>query len=579
MGLAQPRVLQRKRLGEMLVEEGLLTKQRLEQIIKEANRAGVRLGRYLVRYNLLTEQQIVQALSRQLNIQVFDPANDKPDTSLISLVPEELARKQHLAPLKRVNGLLYLVMVDPTDMMSLDLVMEQTRLDVEPMICTEAQLTDLMRTLYGKNVLADEESLRNTLMNLDSQDLAGEVEEQRDDEAMAVHTLQNMAEDAPVVRLVNSLLASALQQGTSDVHITPFKDRLQVRFRIDGVLQEAPAPPKSMFLPLVSRIKILSRIDISISRIPQDGRFTFRLHDREVSVRTSTVPTIYGEKVVLRLLDQSHNVLELEQLGMRELDMKRLLAAMRMDHGMILATGPTGSGKTTLLHAILKRINQPGINITTLEDPVEFRLDGVAQIQLNPKAGMTFASGLRAVLRQDPDVLMVGEIRDHETAEIAVQAALTGHKLLSTLHTNDAPGAVTRLTEMGLEPFLISSTVLMAVAQRLVRVLCPECKRSVTPTDEQQEALQYTPEDNFYVPEGCPSCNGTGYKGRVGVYELLPITKPIRQLILRGASSDIIGQLAVKHGLLRTLAMDAADKVKKGVTSYEEYLKVVSGWS
>jgi len=382
-----------------------------------------------------------------------------------------------------------------------------------------------------------------------------------------------MAEEAPVVRLVNSILSQAVRQGASDIHISPEKDHVQVRFRVDGKLQEVPAPPKNMILPIVSRFKILASLDISVSRLPQDGRFTARIGNREINIRVSTMPTIYGENVVLRLLDMSSGIHSLEALGMTPEDRDKVEAMSMKPYGMILSTGPTGSGKSTTLYSILKKINQPDINILTIEDPVEFRMPKIRQIQLNRRAGMTFASGLRSILRQDPDVIMVGEIRDTETAVISVQAALTGHRLMSTVHTNDAAGAITRFIEMGIEPYLVSSVMLVSIAQRLIRRVCDYCKEAYQPPEAalRQWGLEAEAEGaNFMKGRGCFNCMNTGYKGRIGVFEVLCIDETVQDMILAGRSAKEITRDMTAAGKLRTLKTDAAEKVRQGLTTLEE---------
>jgi type IV pilus assembly protein PilB len=404
-----------------------------------------------------------------------------------------------------------------------------------------------------------------------------EIERIRTASDLEVKSLHDMAEEAPVIRLVNSILSQAVRELASDVHISPEKDHVQVRFRVDGRLHEVPAPPKSMHLLIVSRLKILGNMDISVSRIPQDGRFTIRMDNKEINIRVSSIPTIYGENIVLRLLDTSSGVYSLEELGMNHADIVRLEEMIHKPYGMILSTGPTGSGKSTTLYSILKHINQPDINIITLEDPVEYRVSKIRQIQLNRKAGMTFASGLRSIMRQDPDVIMVGETRDAETAAISVQAALTGHRVLSTVHTNDAAGAITRMIDMGIEPFLVSSVMLVSIAQRLVRKVCPYCVRPDNPSDAAKafwgvDALR---DARFIKGAGCYNCLDKGYKGRTGIFEILVIDDMVQDMILKRCSAQEITREAHRSGRLRTLKEDAADKVVKGITSLDEAASAV----
>jgi type IV pilus assembly protein PilB len=386
-----------------------------------------------------------------------------------------------------------------------------------------------------------------------------------------------MAGEAPVIRLVNSIFSQAIREGASDVHISPQQNTIQVRFRIDGKLHEVPSPPKSLFLPIVARLKILANMDITVSRVPQDGRFTLKMERKEINVRVSSMPTIYGENVVLRLLDMSSGVYSLDRLGMVKPDRVKLETMMRKAYGMILSTGPTGSGKSTSLYAILNDLNQTDTNIITLEDPVEYRINNIRQVQLNRKAGMTFAGGLRSILRQDPDIIMVGEIRDSETAAISIQAAQTGHRLLSTLHTNDAAGAITRFVDMGVEPFLVASALLVSFAQRLVRTICPYCVEAYTPAKTALTAwgLEGAKNANFQRGKGCYQCMNTGYKGRTGIFEVLVNDEKIQEMILQRRSAQDITRAAVAAGKLRTLKEDAAGKVLQGVTTLEEAASAV----
>ncbi|MEW5774093.1 MAG: ATPase, T2SS/T4P/T4SS family [Thermodesulfobacteriota bacterium] len=561
----------RKKLGELIVEAGLLSREQLDAILAEQRRSGLRLGQFLIQRGHLKEQQIVELISRQLRIDVYAPDKHPFDVGLDALVPVEFAQKHRLAPIKRKGSLLRVCMVDPMDIEALDTLEVQTRLEADPLICTEHQLQELTYAIYGLS--SDLGEVMEDMEGMSIESESGEAP----GEDVAVTSLQEMADEAPVVRLVNSILSQAVRERASDVHISPEKGGVQLRFRVDGKLREAPAPPKSVFLPIVSRIKILANMDIAVSRVPQDGRFTFTMENREVHVRASSLPTIHGENLVLRLLYRTGEALDLPDLGLDPRDLGVMSEVIEKPWGMILATGPTGSGKTTTLYALLKRINKPDINIITLEDPVEYRVGKIRQVQLNRKAGMTFASGLRSILRQDPDTIMVGEIRDAETAGIAVQAALTGHQVLSTLHTNDAAGAVTRLIEMGVEPFLVSSTLLLAVAQRLVRRNCPHCLEEYLPPESAVAALglDQTPGVVFKRGKGCYRCNNSAYMGRTGVYEVLPVDEMVQDMILRRASSTEIGRAMARSGRMRTLKQDAARLVAEGVTSLEEAASVV----
>jgi type IV pilus assembly protein PilB len=468
--------------------------------------------------------------------------------------------------------LISVAMTDPLDINALDAIEVFTNCEVEAVICTEQQLNLLHTTLYGTYA-----GIGGVLEELEDVQIDKGPEKTAALEDVEVSSLQGMAEEAPVVRLVNSILSQGVREGASDIHISPEKDHVQIRFRVDGKLHEVPAPPKSMFLPIISRLKILANMDIALSRVPQDGRFTVKMKNKDINIRASTIPSIYGENLVLRLLDTSSSIYSLELLGMSERDRERLESIITKPYGMILSTGPTGSGKSTALYSILKRINQPDINIITVEDPVEYRIDKIRQVQLNRKAGMTFASGLRSILRQDPDVIMVGEIRDSETAGIAVQAALTGHRVLSTLHTNDAAGAMTRLVDMDIEPFLVASVMLVSFAQRLVRKVCPNCRTPHTPSPEALKYWRLSEVDTsgFIIGQGCFNCMNTGYKGRTGIYEVLLIDDMVQDMILKRKSAHEINRATIEAGKFTTLRDNALEKVIQGITSLEEAASAV----
>ena len=559
----------------MLIEAGLLNQDQLKQAIVDHKRTNMKLGQYLVREGYVSGSQVSDIISKQLKIKKYIPDNYPIDIDLSKALPLELAQKYQAAPLRKTNFLLTLAMTDPMDIKALDAIEVYTNMEVETVICTYQELNNLIGSLYGTYSGIDGVLEGMQEMQIERDDDGEEPRPTMGD--VEVSSLQDMAEEAPVVRLVNSILSQAVREGASDVHISPEKDYVQVRFRVDGKLHELPAPPKTMILLIISRLKILSNMDISVSRIPQDGRFTVKMDEKEINIRASTIPTIYGENMVLRLLDTSGGVHTLEELGMSMADIKKLEPMIYKPYGMILSTGPTGSGKSTTLYSILKRINQPDINIITLEDPVEYRINKIRQIQLNHKAGMTFASGLRSIMRQDPDVIMVGEIRDPETASISVQSALTGHRVLSTVHTNDSAGAITRFIDMGIEPFLVSSVMLVSIAQRLVRKVCPYCKKPYTPP---QAALEYWGLDNvesanFMEGNGCFNCMDKGYKGRTGVYEVLIIDEMVQDMILKRNSAQEIARAARQTGSLKTLKDDAAKKVLQGITTLEEAASAV----
>ena len=564
----------KKKLGEMLVEAGLLTDDQLKQAVIDHKRSNMKLGQYLVREGIVNSGQIADLISRQLKIPQYQPDQYPIDMSLTDLLPLELTQKFQAVPIARSNYLLTVAMTDPMDIDALDSIEVYTNMEVEAVICTYQEWNHLLGSLYGTY-----SSMGGVLENMQDMEIerTQENEKERGANDLEVKSLVDMTEEAPVIRLVNSILSQAVRDGASDVHVSPEKDRVQVRFRVDGKLHDVPAPPKSMHLLIVSRLKILANMDISLSRIPQDGRFTIRMDNKEINIRASTIPTIYGENLVLRLLDTSSGIYSLEELGMNEADIGKLEGMIHKPYGMILSTGPTGSGKSTTLYSILKRINQPDINIITLEDPVEYRVNKIRQIQLNRKAGMTFASGLRSIMRQDPDVIMVGETRDAETANISVQAALTGHRVLSTVHTNDAAGAITRFIDMGVEPFLVSSVILVSIAQRLVRKVCPYCKKPHQPNRAALEfwGLDKMPDTNFVKGSGCFNCMDKGYKGRTGIFEVMIIDEMVQDMILKRASAQEITRAARKAGNLQTLKEDAALKVAQGLTTIDEAASAV----
>jgi type IV pilus assembly protein PilB len=555
----------KKKLGDMLIKAGLLTDELLKQALQDQSRVNLKLGQYLVRKGLVGEYNLVETLSKQLNIDKYNTDQYPFDPSLSQLIPVEYAQKYQLAPIRKKGRLLTIATADPLDINALDTIERMTNCEVEPSVGTEREINQLISNLYGI-----QSGMNTALEDLEIEARAENSSEQ--DEDVQVASLQDMAGEAPVIRLVNTIFTQAIREGASDIHISPQQNTVQVRFRMDGKLHDVQAPRKSSFLAIVARIKILANMDITISRVTQDGRFTLKMDRKEINVRVSSIPTIYGENLVLRLLDTSGSVYTLDGLGMIASDIDKIRSIINKPYGMILSTGPTGSGKSTSIYAILNELNRPDSNIMTLEDPVEYRIDNIRQVQLNRKAGMTFASGLRTILRQDPDIIMLGEIRDPETAAVAVQAAQTGHRLLSTVHTNDAAGAISRFLDMNVEPFLISSVLLASFAQRLVRTICPYCKENYQPPKEALKAvgLDGAGDANFQRGKGCNQCMNTGYKGRTGVFEVLINDEMIQHMILERRPAQEITWEAKKSGRLRTLQEDAASKVLLGITTLEE---------
>jgi len=563
-----------KRLGEMLLENKLLTEEQLQKALAEERKDGLKLGQYLVREGIVVENQIIDLLCQRLNIEKYHPDKYPVDMGLAELIPWDVAKNYHVAPLRIKGRLLAIATIDPLNIDILDNIEGLIDFEVEPVFCTEQEIHQLMNSIYGIHSEIND--------NLEGMAIESYIDEDQIAEQMTsdvlISTLKTMSLEAPVMRLVNSIFAEAVRVGASDVHISPKRNNCLVRFRIDGKLHDGHRPPKTLFLPIVARIKILASIDITVSRIPQDGRFTLRLEKKEINVRVSTMPTTYGENVVLRLLDMSLGIYTLDRLGMVRADTEKIATLIHKPYGMILSTGPTGCGKSSSLYAILHELDRSDINIVTLEDPVEYRIESICQTQLNSKAGMTFSSGLRAILRQDPEVIMVGEIRDQETAAIAIQAAQTGHLLLSTLHTNNAAGAIARLIYMGIEPYLISSVLLMSFAQRLVRTNCSYCKEPHQPPVNVLAAwgIENVENRHFMKGRGCNQCMNTGYKGRTGLFEVLVNDEVVQDMIIKKSSAEEITRTAVQAGKLRTLKEDAVSKVLLGITTLEEAASAVS---
>ena len=561
-----PRFNRSPRLGEQLVLKGILTEEALGNALSAAKAANMKLGEYLTSHGIVPEEDILKALSEQLNFPLYNPDEFPLDTHLKDLVPQDVARENRLVPLTFEEGVLYCALLDPNYFRALDTVEETCRCQVEPVLCTKADFVRLFSAVYGE-YSAFSEMLGE--IDADTAPDAGRADEE-------VIT-NNAVDDVPVIRLVNLILSEGVKVGASDIHINPEKTTVNVRYRVEGMLRKASEVPLKLAPSVVSRIKIMGNMDISETRLPQDGRFTIKVEGHEINVRVSSIPTTYGENVVMRLLDMSaQRIYELPKLGMGPEDYKLVTQAAHKPYGMILSTGPTGSGKSSSLYAIIKLVNRDEVNIMTLEDPVEYRMAGVRQVQLNVKAGMTFSSGLRAILRQDPDILMVGEIRDRETAQIAVQAALTGHLVLSTLHTNDALSAVNRLVDMGVEPYLVASVLLCSFAQRLVRCVCPHCREQYQPSIGLLHVFGLTPEDGpFFHGKGCPRCGGTGYMGRTAIFEVFPMLDELQEMVTAGKSKQEIYRRARELGI-RTMADDAAKKIRAGITTAEEAIRVTA---
>ncbi len=564
----------KKRLGDILIEERLLMPEQLSQALYEQRRTGKPLAVILIESGLVSEEDIVITLSEQLGIPHLRVESYEIPAEVLAEVPEGIARRYHLIPVAKTGNSLTIAMSDPLNIVAIDDVRMLTGYEIESVVSLDSEIKKAIDRYYsGKEV--EMEDYEDILRDAEA-DAVTLMEEQ---EELDISHLKEEVEQAPVIRLVNLTLVNAIKRGASDIHIEPFEKIVRVRNRVDGVLVEAPQPPKALQAAVVSRIKILSEMDIAERRIPQDGRFRIKFEGREIDFRASTLPTYFGEKVVLRILDKGALTLDLDKLDFEEQPLEAFRDCLSRPNGIILVTGPTGSGKTTTLYSALHMLNTLDVNIVTVEDPVEYELHGINQVQAKPEVGLTFAAGLRSILRQDPDIVMVGEIRDEETADIAIKAALTGHLVLSTLHTNDAAGAVTRMVDMGLEPFLIASSTLLAAAQRLVRRICPDCKESYRVPEQVLQRAQFNLDKGEEVilskGKGCKRCAETGYRGRLALLEALRITEDIQDLIMGSASAGEIKRKAIEGGML-TLRQVGLLKVQAGLTTLEETLRVTA---
>ena len=564
------------KLGEILLKEGLITARQLEEAISVQRQKGGRLGEIMVKLGMIKEEQIVGALDKQLSIPYFSSGTASlkpaPDQGLERLVPQEFAFKNAVIPLSRTLRSLTVAMADPLDLILIDNLRKITGCEINPVIATKSDITKAIVEFYGKSAMFNEAVEASYALKPVDTAVEGEVSV---DQELSLDKLIARAEEAPVVKLVDLIIRQAIDEHASDIHIEPFKDKISLRYRIDGKLYEIPPPARHLHVSIISRIKILSRMDIAEKRLPQDGAFLVKIDERPIDIRVSTIPTIYGEKIVMRLLDRSQVVLDLNLLGFDPSQLEYIRKGISAPYGLVFLTGPTGSGKTTTLYAILNEIKGAAKNIITIEDPVEYKLEGINQVQVKPEIGLTFATALRSFLRQDPDIMLVGEVRDLETAQICIRSALTGHLVLSTLHTNDAPSAVTRLMDIGIESYMLGPSLLAVVAQRLVRKLCPDCKEAYEPNQEQLKSVNLKAE-LIYRARGCSKCNKVGYRGRICVAEVMVINEEIRDLINQKASFQRIREVAKANGM-STLYDSAIKKVEKGITSLEEALSVTLG--
>ena len=578
-----------RRLGEMLLDAGLITREQLEHALDHQRETGKRIGACLIELGLITEEDLADFLSKKHGVPTINLRHFEIDDNLLKIVPGELCRRYMLIPVSKSGALLTVAMADPTDLEAITQVEFATNYSVETVVAPETMIEEALNKYYGsvhgidrisaagaEDDLADETTFEEIIEEELGEDMEM-IDEEMEFDALA---LAKAADEKPIIRLVNKVLYDAVKSGASDIHIEPYEKELRIRFRIDGVLQPIFSPPIKLKDAIVSRVKVMSKMDIAEKRLPQDGRIKMRMkvegRSKTLDFRVSCLPCIHGEKIVIRILDPEKLYLDMTKLGYEPESLERFERAIVKPWGMILVTGPTGSGKTNTLYSGISRLNTPEVNILTAEDPVEFNLHGINQVQINEAVGLTFASALRSFLRQDPNIILVGEIRDFETAEIAIKAALTGHLVLSTLHTNDAPSTITRLMNMGIEPFLVATSVHLIQAQRLVRRICPECKEELRIPTQTLIEVGFTPEEaksiKIYKGRGCGNCNNTGYRGRIGLFEVLEMDDDLKEMVLSGASAIEIRRVGIEKGMI-TLRRSGLIKVMNGVTTLEEVLR------
>src|ERR1700682_2822300 len=565
-----------QRLGDLLVKEKIITPEQLQQAIKVQKETNCRLGSALVKLSFLTDEDVTNFLSRQYGVPAINLSYFEIDPSVVKLIPFETAKRYQILPLSHVGASLTIAMVDPTNVFAMDDIKFMTGFNIEPVVASESSIQEGIEKAYGSSNQEDLEQVMQSMTELGEPD----VELQSEETEMELADLERAADEAPIVKLVNLVLTDAVKRGASDIHLEPYEKEFRVRFRIDGVLQSIMSPPLKLKDAITSRVKIMAKLDISEKRLPQDGRIMLKMNvggrKKQLDFRVSTLPTLWGEKIVLRLLDKENLRLDMTKLGFEPESLVKFEKAILKPYGMVLVTGPTGSGKTNTLYSSISRLNQPDTNIMTAEDPVEFQLQGVNQVQMKEQIGLNFAAALRAFLRQDPNIILVGEIRDFETAEIAIKAALTGHLVLSTLHTNGAPSTISRLMNMGIEPFLVATSVNLIQAQRLIRRICKGCKREQPTPPEALMEIGFSAEEagklKTYKGSGCSTCNNTGYNGRGGLYEVMEVTDEVRELLLIGASALELRKKAVEDGMI-TLRESGLYKIREGVTTVEEVVR------
>src|SRR5208282_3170934 len=569
-----------ERIADALVEDGLLGANQVEELLEQQKKQGARLVKLIVEKAYVSEQDLAVCMGRVLNVTPINIARTSITPELVELLPREMMHNHRVVPISRLENKLFLAMADPLNILAIDDVRRITKLEISPLIASERAIADKLNVFDAgqggsiEDIIQDAQKLREAEAEADSVETVREVTEN-----ISIDQLAASGEEAPVIKLANLIIVQAIKDRASDIHLEPFEKSMRLRYRVDGVLIDATPPPKQMQLALASRFKIMSSLDIAERRLPQDGRMRVKVGGKDFDLRVSVLPTVHGEKIVLRVLDKTNLSASIDKLGLDPETFKHFKSAIDAPHGLILVTGPTGSGKTTTLYSALNELNNPIYNIITVEDPVEFQIPGINQVPTKKDIGLTFANALRSILRQDPDIIMIGEIRDTETAEIAIEAALTGHQVLSTLHCNDAPGAIARLDDMGIAPFLISSSVILACAQRLMRRICSHCKEPVTYPPKMFEDLGIDAATfdgvQLYRGRGCDRCKNSGYAGRMAIIEAMTITDQIRKLIIARANTRELGKVAISQGM-RTLRMVGLDRARDGISTLEQVLLITS---
>ena len=569
-----------ERIADALVEDGLLSAGQIGELLEQQKREGSRLIKLIVDKSYVSEQDLAVSMGRVLNVPPINLARVSIPPEIVELLPRDTAHNYKIVPISRLENRLFIAMADPLNVLAIDDVKRITKLEISPLIASEKAIVDKLNAFDAAKGGSMEDIIQDAQKQNEADADAETIEAVKEGmEEVNLDQLASSSGEAPVIKLANLIIVQAIKDRASDIHLEPFEKSMRLRYRVDGVLMDATPPPKQMQLALTSRFKIMSSLDIAERRLPQDGRMRVRVSGKDFDLRVSVMPTVHGEKIVLRVLDKSNLTASIDKLGLDPDTFKQVKAAIDAPHGLILVTGPTGSGKTTTLYSALNELNSPIYNIVTVEDPVEFQVPGINQVPTKKEIGLTFANALRSILRQDPDIIMIGEIRDTETAEIAIEAALTGHQVLSTMHCNDAPGAITRLDDMGIAPFLIASSVILSCAQRLLRRICPHCKEPVTYPPKVFEDLGIDPatlgDVHFYRGRGCERCKNSGHSGRLAIIEAMTISDEIRKLIIARANSRELGKMAISQGM-RTLRMVALDRAREGVSTLEQVLVMTS---